>query len=397
MWARRLLLGQLVLRPADHDLALVAHVGLERLAQGERARHAVDQRHHVHAEGRLHRRVLVELVEHDLGDRVALELDHQPHAALVGLVVDVGDLQQLLLAVQIGDLLDQPAVTALLDHVGQLGDDDRLLALLERLDVRARLHADAASPGGIRVANPARAEDHAAGGEVGALDVGHQALDVGVGIVDQRDGRGDRLTQIVRRDVRRHAHGDPRGAVDQQVGEARGQHQRLLALAVVGGREVDGVGVEVAQHLGGDARQPRLGVAHRCGRVVVDRAEVPLGVGQRIAHGEVLRQTHERVVDRRVAVRVVALHDLADDAGGLAERAVGLEALLVHRVEHAAVDGFEAVAGVGQGAADDHRHRVVEVGGLHLLLEPARLDVAATQRVGPVCHLPTPLLRRRGW
>ena len=61
--------------------------------QRERARDAVDQRDHVHAERGLHRRVLVELVEHDLGDRVALQLDHQADAGLVRLVAQVGDLR----------------------------------------------------------------------------------------------------------------------------------------------------------------------------------------------------------------------------------------------------------------------------------------------------------------
>ena len=48
-----------------------------------------------------------------------------------------------------------------------------------------------------------------------------------------------------------------------------------------------------------------LGVAHRPRRVAVDRAEVALAVDQQVAQREVLRHAHERVVDRRVAVRVV--------------------------------------------------------------------------------------------
>ena len=123
---------------------------------------------------RLHRRVLVELVQHDLRDRVALELDHQPHAALVGLVDDVGDLGDALVVDELGDLLDQVAVAALLDHERQLGDDDRLLALLERLDVGARLHAHAAAAGLVGVADTGAPEDDPAGREVRALDVAHQ-------------------------------------------------------------------------------------------------------------------------------------------------------------------------------------------------------------------------------
>ena len=122
----------------------------------QRARDVVDERDHVHAERRLHRRVLVELVQHDLRDRVALELDHEAHAALVGLVAQVGDLGDLLVVDEVGDLRDQPAVAALLDLERQLGDDDRLLALRQRLDVRARLHAHAAAAGLVGVADALR-------------------------------------------------------------------------------------------------------------------------------------------------------------------------------------------------------------------------------------------------
>ena len=54
--------------------------------------------------------------------------------------------------------------------------------------------------------------------------------------------------------------------------------------------------------------------------------------------------------------------------------AVGPEAGVVHRVQHAAVHRLEAVAHLGQRAADDHAHRVVDVAALHLLLDVDRLD-----------------------
>jgi hypothetical protein len=172
-----------------------------------------------------------------------------------------------------------------------------------------------------------------------------------------------------------------RAAVDQKVGEARRQHHRLLARAVVGGDEIDGLLVDVAQHLGRQAVQARLGVAHGRGGVAVDVAEVPVAVYERIAHREVLGQAHQRVVDGAVPVRVVLAHHLADDLGALHVLAVGLEAQLVHHVQDAAVHRLEAVAHVGQRAPDDDGHGVVQIRRAHLLLEPARLDVAAADGV----------------
>ena len=48
--------------------------------------------------------------------------------------------------------------------------------------------------------------------------------------------------------------------------------------------------------------------------------------------------------------------------------------MLVHREQDAPVDGLEPVAGVRQGAGDDHAHGVVEVGAAHLLVDVDAMD-----------------------
>ena len=108
----------------------------------------------------------------------------------------------------------------------------------------------------------------------------------------------------MRRDVGRHADGDAGAAVEQQVRQARRQHLRLLRRGVVVRLEIDGVLVDVGEHLVGDRGQARFGVAHRRRAVAVDRAEVALTIDERVAQVEVLRHADERVVDGGVAVRV---------------------------------------------------------------------------------------------
>ena len=132
----------------------------------------------------------------------------------------------------------------------------------------------------------------------------------------------DHLAHVVRRDVGRHADRDAGRAVDQQVRERRRQDGRFFGGLVVVGDEVDGLLVEIRHHRFGHRLRARFGVAHRRGRVAVDRAEVPLAVDQGIAHVEVLRQADQRVVDRRVAVRMIVAHHLADDLRALAVGAV---------------------------------------------------------------------------
>ena len=207
-----------------------------------------------------------------------------------------------------------------------------------------------------------------------------QTLDVDLGVVDDRHDGVDDLAEVVRSDVRRHSDGDAGGAVDEQVREPRRENRGLAARLVVVGLEVDRVRVDVAQQLGRNAREARLGVAHRRRGIVVDVPEVALPLDERVAHRERLRQADERVVDRGVAVRVVGAHDVADDARGLLERPVRLHAGLVHPVEDAPVHGLQPVAHIRQGARDDHAHRVVEEARPELLLQVPRLDAAGAER-----------------
>ena len=178
----------------------------------------------------------------------------------------------------------------------------------------------------------------------------------------------DHFAQVVRRNVRRHADGDALRAVDQQVREPRRQHRGLLELEGVVRFEVDGVLVDAGQHFVGQQRQTTLGVSGG-GRRKVGRAEVAVEVDQRLAQREGLRHAHERVVDRRVAVRVELTHDFTRDSGALHAGTVRPRTHVVHAVEDPAVDRLEAVARVGQGPRHDDRHRVVEEGAFHLLLE----------------------------
>ena len=86
MWLRSRALRSSEHGAPRHHLAPVGEEALEHLLQVQQARLAVDQRHHVHAEGVLQLRLLVQVVEDDLGDFAALQFDDDAHARLVGLV-----------------------------------------------------------------------------------------------------------------------------------------------------------------------------------------------------------------------------------------------------------------------------------------------------------------------
>ena len=141
--------------PGD-DFLLVVHVVAKQRLQAERAGSPAHEGHDVGAERGLQRRVLVELVEHDLGHLAALQLDPDAHAVAVRLVGDVADAGDDLLVHELGDLREHAVVAALAHLVGQLRDDDRVVAALLRLDVRDGAHADAAAAVSYASRIPAR-------------------------------------------------------------------------------------------------------------------------------------------------------------------------------------------------------------------------------------------------
>jgi hypothetical protein len=168
--------------------------------------------------------VLEELVEGDLRDGVALQLDLDPHAALVAVVLDRllvrGDLGEHLVVRELRDLLQDAELAALLHAVRKLGDDDRRPSAAKLLDVRPRAHDDASAARPVGVADPRAPDDDPAGRKVRPLYLPHERVDVRARVVDQRHDGVDHLAEVVRRDVRGHPHCDPRRAVDEQVRDA---------------------------------------------------------------------------------------------------------------------------------------------------------------------------------
>ena len=349
---------------ARDDLLAEGHEGGEELAQRERARAPAVERQHVAAEGDLHRREAEELVEDHVGGGVALEVDDDAHAGAVGLVLDVTDALDALVARGLGNALDHDGLVHL---VGDLVHNDGLTVAARVLDMGARANDHGAAPLGVGAPRARAAEDQPAGGKVRGGHVLHQVLGREVRVLDQRERGVDHLAQIVGRDVGRHAHRDAARAVDKHVGKARGQDGGLEVLAVVVRLEVDRVLLDVGQQR---ARRPvhaDLGVAHGRGVVAVHRAEVALPVEQRQRHREALRHAHQRVVDRRIAVGVELAHDVAHGAGGLAVGLVVRVGGLVHGVKDAPMHGLEPVAQVRDRAGDDHAHGIIEERGRHLV------------------------------
>ena len=122
----------------------------------------------------------------------------------------------------------------------------------------------------------------------------------------------DHLTEIVRRNVGRHADGDSAGAVDQEIRELRRQNQGHFFRAVVFGLKST-VSLSMSS-----IRVRHLGHAHF--GVTGSRGSSPstepnfLAVDQRKTHRKILRHADERVVHRHIAMRMIFTDHVTDDA-----------------------------------------------------------------------------------
>ena len=121
-------------------------------------------------------------------------------------------------------------------------------------------------------------------------------------------------------------------------------------------------------------------VAHGGGAVAVERAEVARSIDQRISQRERLRHPHERLVEGRVAMRMVIAHHVPHDLRALPVLGISREALLPHRVEDPPLYRLQPVADVRQRARGDDRQRVIEVAGLGGFVESDSLRVGGTVR-----------------
>ena len=185
----------------------------------------------------------------------------------------------------------------------------------------------------------------------------------------------------------------PDAPFSSTTGRRAGRIDRLLARAVVVGHEVDGAHVELGQQHFGEACQARFRVSIGRRFVAVARAEVAFAVDQRIAHGEVLREPHQGVVHRLVAVRMEFTEHLADHGRGLRALGARARAVVPHRIENAALHRLLAVAHARQRAVLHGGDRVLQV--LRRGVAPERQRIADTRRTSARNAAAARRLRRR--
>ena len=200
----------------------------------------------------------------------------------------------------------------------------------------------------------------------------------------------------MRRDLVGDTDGDPLRSVDEQQWDPRRQHARLHHRVVKVRQHVDRLASQVGeQRIRREGPQSALGIPHGRRRVVVDRPKVAVPVDERHVHGKFLSHPDQRVVNRRISVRMELTQHLSDDSSALPVGLAREHADLAHSVEDSAVHRLAPVANVRQRTPDDHAHRITQVRARRLFPElhlhdpaVARLRVVLRRSLCRLCRRP---------
>jgi hypothetical protein len=103
-------------------------------------------------------------------------------------------------------------------------------------------------------------------------------------IIDLRADSVDHFGEIVRRNIRCHAHGDAGSAVNEQIWKGGWKNRGLGAGFVIIWDEIDRVLIHVGHEGGAEMRHTRFGVTHRRRGIAFDGAKVTLTVDERFTH-----------------------------------------------------------------------------------------------------------------
>ncbi len=189
-------LVEAVLRATSDDFELMVDITGDCVGQVQRARHAVDERDHIHREAGLQLGELEQVVQHDIGVRIALQLDDEVGGATRRCIVHIGDAVELATIDQFLNSCGDRRTTCLIRQFGDANFHTPATTFFDG-DGRARLHAAATCA--VRVDDAGLTENETTGRKVGAVDELHEIVRCGLRVVDDVHGGVDDFTEVVRR------------------------------------------------------------------------------------------------------------------------------------------------------------------------------------------------------
>ena len=204
---------------AGNDFAAMTQKRGNELLQVQQLRPVVDQGHHVHAEGVLHLRHLVEIIQHDLRDFATLQLDHGAHTGFIRLIAQIGNAFEFLVSHQFADLDEQVGFVYL---VRQLINDDGLAATFFQIfKVGSCTHDASAATGSVAFPNAIQSVNDPGSREIRGLHDCNEFFDVYRRIFENLEAGIDDVGKIVRRYIGGHTNSNTGRPIHQQIRKSR--------------------------------------------------------------------------------------------------------------------------------------------------------------------------------
>ena len=134
----------------------------------------------------------------------------------------------------------------------------------------------------------------------------------------------------MRWDCSRHCRGNAYSTVANHVWKCRRQYFGFFQALVVVGAIINGLLLEVVQHLLPRSCHTRFCVAHRSGRISVDGAKITLSIYEWITQLKILRQMHQRWIDNVFTVRMVIARSVTGNMSAFSMLPVCAQAEVIH-------------------------------------------------------------------
>ena len=272
---------------------------LDDLLEGQCLGPPLRHSQHIHSEGILKTRLLVEQILQILDVRAALKLDDDPDPLFGGLVGNISDGSACRCFCQRCHVIQEFADPGADHRIGDLRDNQPFLAASGAFDFHFAAQADLTHTGLIDLFQFGSVGDNTAGREIRTFDILHQFLRRYPVVIHIGFNALDDLAQIVRGNAGCHTDRDTFCSVDQEIRHSERQHHRFLLCLIEVRHEIDDIFFHISERrFLRKSGQTRLGITHCCGSIPLDRTEIAVTVDQDLSLFEILRHHDQGIIDR---------------------------------------------------------------------------------------------------
>ena len=225
---------------ADYFLAKF-NKRIKNTANIEQHRSPAVQRHHIHREIRLHFRVLEQMIQHNVRNRIAFQFNHNAQTFLGRFITDFRNTLYLFILGQFGDFDNH---LRLVNLVRDFIDNNRLV-IMEFFNMRFRANNYRTAARSVRLVRAGAPHDNRTRRKVRPRDNSEQFIIRNFPIIQYCQNSITNFAKVICRHICRHTNRNTRTAVYQEIWKLGWQYNRLLQSAVKVRLPIDSVFVHI--------------------------------------------------------------------------------------------------------------------------------------------------------